>query len=255
MGIYAHPDDEAFSLAGSLYLASQQGVKTVVVLATRGEAGGIMSPELDTPANRARLGELREAEAHCAARAIGLHELVLFGYPDGGVTGEAGQLVRDIVIRLRTHRPEVVVTFGPEGIYGHPDHLAVHRAVLEAYELAADERYAPDAPAPLHAVARLYYSVVPASLATSLNERFGPVSLAGEQHAFEGYPDQAITRAVDVSAAIDVKLAAIRCHHSQTAGMDYQRDDEMWRHMQTESLVLARRRSDATRGEDGLLGL
>ena len=118
--VLAHPDDESFGCAGALALAHDAGATTRLLVVTRGEAG---SADGDPDA---ALGDVREAELICAARAIGLDEVsVLEGYPDGGVADEPfDRLVAEIAIWLADRRPAAVITFGPHGVTGHPDHEA-----------------------------------------------------------------------------------------------------------------------------------
>ena len=100
------------------------------------------------------------------------------------------------------------MTFGPEGIYGHPDHVAVHRAVRLAWDLAADPELALGGLAP-HAAARLFYQVLPEALAERRNRERGPVDLGGTLHPFVGYPEEALTTRVEISPVKERKLAAL----------------------------------------------
>lgn len=113
-----------------------------LVTATRGEAGEIARPGLATPAN---LPAVREAELRCACQSYGIHPPIFLDYQDGQLPiVRQGQAVGKLVRIIRQLRPQVMITFGPEGIYGHYDHLAVHRWASAAYELAADPDCFPD---------------------------------------------------------------------------------------------------------------
>ena len=117
---------------------------------------------------------------------------------------------------MRQVRPDVVVTFGPDGVYGHPDHVAIHRATRLAWDLAADAAEDLDGQ-PTHAAARLFYQVIPAEAAEKRNAERGPILLDGVPHTFTGYPPEAITTRVDASDVREKKIAALACHHTQTA--------------------------------------
>jgi N-acetyl-1-D-myo-inositol-2-amino-2-deoxy-alpha-D-glucopyranoside deacetylase len=124
--IFAHPDDEAYSCAGLLAMAAAGGAVVTVVSATRGEAGrdreGIVPPG-------PTLARLRTVELGLSCRAIGAQPPIFLDLPDGGLEGhpELAPRMRDIFKRLK---PNVVITLGEDGAYGHRDHLAVTDAVM-----------------------------------------------------------------------------------------------------------------------------
>lgn len=187
--VFAHPDDESFGCAGALALAHDAGRTTRLLVATRGEAG---TPDGSSdPA----LAEDREAELICAARAIGLDEVSLLeGYADGGVADQSfDALVDEIAAWLADRRPDAVITFGPHGVTGHPDHVVVGNATRWAVERLAETGIAP------HAV----YVVSPV---------FDPGG-----NRFDLSPDEAAaTHRIDVTAVAQRKLDALACHASQT---------------------------------------
>jgi N-acetyl-1-D-myo-inositol-2-amino-2-deoxy-alpha-D-glucopyranoside deacetylase len=238
----AHPDDETFGSGGTSALLAARGVPVHVLLATSGQAGEITDPALDTPANRADLGALREAEARAAGAVVGLAGIVFLGHWDGRLA-EVGdeRLAREVATVIRRLRPAVVITFGPEGIYGHPDHLAVHRATRLAWDLAADPALDLDG-LPAHGVARLFYQAISAELAARRNAERGPVDLGGNAHPFVGYPDEAITTRIDASAYTETKLAALAAHRSQTAARREQIAAMLRAEPLVERFVLAERR-------------
>ncbi len=146
--VYAHPDDESFGNAGTITRYTATGTAVHYVCATRGECGTVDSKFLDGYAN---VGELRTAEQLCAAEALGLSGVHFLGYRDSGMTGSAdnehpnafikapfGQVVGQVVAAIRTLQPQVVLTFGPYGGYGHPDHIMSHKTALAAFQLAGD---------------------------------------------------------------------------------------------------------------------
>ncbi len=139
--VLAHPDDESFGCAGALALAHDAGATTRLLVVTRGEAG--------TPDGEAdpSFGDRREAELIGAAKAIGLDEVsILDGYPDGGVADhDFDTLIEEIAAWLADRRPQAVITFGPHGVTGHPDHVVVGNATRWAVERLADIGQAPNA--------------------------------------------------------------------------------------------------------------
>jgi LmbE family N-acetylglucosaminyl deacetylase len=145
--MYAHPDDESFGNGGTLAWAKSAGLKVGLVCATRGEAGEISDPSLGPPS---MLGAIRERELRAAMDLAGVQVIRLLGYRDSGMAGtpenddprslvqaEAEALMADVVFQIRDLRPRIVVTFGPDGGYGHPDHIRIGAAATEGVEIAA----------------------------------------------------------------------------------------------------------------------
>ncbi len=186
--VLAHPDDESFSCAGSFAIAHHAGMTTRLLVATRGEAG---TPE---GAPDPSFGGVREAELIGAAKAIGLDEVSLLdGYPDGGVADEPfSRLVDEITAWLAERRPQAVITFGPHGVTGHPDHIAVGSATRWAVEKLAESGIAPNA----------VYVISPI---------FDP----GANRYDLSPEEQAATHRIEITAVAERKLAALQCHASQ----------------------------------------
>lgn len=248
--VTAHPDDETFGCGGTLASYAARGCDARVLLATSGQAGEIGPPELDTPENHARLGAIREAEARAAVATLGAASVDFLGHVDGTLADlPAGRLAREVAAALRRLRPDVVVTFGPDGVYGHPDHVAVSAATTEAWDLAADP--AADLPGAPHAAARLFYQVISAEAAEARNAARGPVMLNGVPHPFVGYSDEEITTFVEATPFLETKIAALACHRTQTGT----RMDEIARGLREvplrERFVLARSRVPDAPGLDG----
>ena len=186
--VLAHPDDESFACAGAFALAHEAGKTTRLLVATRGEAGtpdGVPDPAF---------GGTREAELITAAKAIGLDEVsVLDGYPDGGVADESfDRLVSEITTWLADRRPHAVITFGPHGVTGHPDHIVVGSATRWAVERLAESGIAPNA----------VYVIVPT---------FNPGSPLYDLSAEE----QAATHRIEITGVAERKVAALEAHASQ----------------------------------------
>lgn len=159
-GVFAHPDDETFSMGAALARYAAAGVPCTLLSATDGDAGRASDVRV---ASRTELGATRRAELHAAARVLGVRDVWSLGLADGELpAANADALTGEIVRFLRTQRPQVVVTFGPEGApNAHRDHRALSRAATAAFFLAGratafadqlDDGLAP------HAPARLYYA-------------------------------------------------------------------------------------------------
>src|SRR5512135_2668817 len=143
LAILAHPDDESLGFGGTLAKYGAEGGQTYLVTATRGEHGRFGS--LGKGGDPVEVGRVREAELRAAAAVLGIHEVSILGYPDGGVDKvEAPIAVGEIVSHIRRIRPHVIITFGPEGAYGHPDHVAISQLATAATICAADCGYLMD---------------------------------------------------------------------------------------------------------------
>src|SRR5512147_406249 len=164
MNILAHPDDESLGTGGILAKYAAEGVETYLLTATRGEHGWWGS-DADYPGPEA-LGYTREAELHSAAHVLGLHEVVFLDYLDGELDkAPAQEVIAQLTAHIRRIRPDVVVTFDPDGVYGHPDHIAISQFATAAIMAAADSSYADSGQAP-HRVSKLYYrTITPEDLA------------------------------------------------------------------------------------------
>jgi LmbE family N-acetylglucosaminyl deacetylase len=141
MVVMPHPDDECFGCASTIARYSAEGATVSLVTMTRGGAGlwtGRAAGDLR------RLTDVRELELRDAAGELGVAFLETFDYPDGAlekveeVEAVRDRFLGDLVRCLRSHRPQVVVTFGPEGTYGHPDHKVISRMVVQACSLSRD---------------------------------------------------------------------------------------------------------------------
>ncbi len=229
LAVFAHPDDESFSTGGTLAHYAAQGVRVALVCATRGEASEISDPALATPET---LGPVREAELRCAAQALGIADLIFLGYRDSGMAGspdnedprafvnaDADEVVRRLVGIIRRLRPQVVITFEPNGGYGHPDHIAIHRHTVAAFRAAADPARYPDQGPPWQP-ARLFYTAIPRSVFVRMRERM--VALGLDTHDLDrilewrrGWSDEQVHVVLDVAGVVEAKWTAIHCHRTQ----------------------------------------
>jgi LmbE family N-acetylglucosaminyl deacetylase len=150
LGVFAHPDDEVFCVGGTLAQWAEAGCETMIISATRGEAGQIQDARA---ASRRTLGAVREQELRAACARLGVQRVECLDYGDGTLAEVDGEtLAGQVATSIRDFQPDVVVTFGPDGGYGHPDHIAISEATTRACQLVACE----DGWAP-----QLYYSVFP----------------------------------------------------------------------------------------------
>lgn len=214
MAIFAHPDDEAFGTGGTLTKYASEGVDVHLVIATRGEVGQIANPDLQLSQP---LSVVREQELREACQAYGVRHLHLLGYVDGQTTMvPPSEAVYKIVALMRRVKPQVVLSFGPEGIYGHFDHLAVHRWATAAVELAAESDRWPEAGA-AHQVAKFYHRAMPEAQVERMADQFGrrSVPMDGIPFPFSGYPLSQITTVIDIREQMAAKITGVRCHASQ----------------------------------------
>src|SRR3954451_6075548 len=123
MCVLAHPDDESLGMGGALAKYAAEGGETYVVTATKGERGRSGSKE---PLTLEAVGHLRDAELQAAASVLGVREVSFLGYSDGALDrANPTEATGRIVAQLRRVKPQVVLTFAPDGAYGHPDHIAI----------------------------------------------------------------------------------------------------------------------------------
>ena len=239
LAVLAHPDDETYRAGGTLALLARRGVRVWVLCATRGERGVPgLSPE--------QAGRVRQAELECACRALGIEPPRFLGYLDGDLQRvDDDQAIEQVVRVVREVRPQVLLTWSPDGLSGHPDHIAVSRwagkAFWRAADPAADPEHGAEGLSP-HAVAGLYHIVLPRSLAEAL----------GMTH-LHAVLDEAVTLTVDVSAAWEAKMAAIRCHRTQMDGSPILRAplEKQRLFLGTEYFRLAAARPDLLSGPPG----
>jgi len=151
MPVHAHPDDEIIGTGGAMAKAVAEGRRVVLVTCTRGEMGDIVVPEMDTPENHRRLGEIRAGELETAMADLGVTEWENLGYRDSDMMGRPGNLdprcfwqadldeaIGRLVWLVRRHRPDVMTTYNDFGGYGHPDHIRTHLVAVGAFDRAGD---------------------------------------------------------------------------------------------------------------------
>jgi len=227
--VHAHPDDESVGTGATMARYAAAGAHVTLVTCTLGEEGEIHVPELAQleAAHADQLGGYRVSELAAACAALGVTDQRFLGgagrYRDSGMMGlptndnprafwradldEAAGLLVGII---REVRPQVLVTYDPNGFYGHPDHIQAHRVAMRAVELAGA-----DAPA------KVYWTAVPRSVlrdgieafAGAANNPFGGVTDV-DQLPF-GTPDEQIAAAINAPEQADRKTAALKAHATQ----------------------------------------
>lgn len=222
MTIFAHPDDESFGCAGTLARATRLEYPVAVVCATRGEEGQIADPALATADN---LGVVREQELRTAMTAVGVRDVTFLDYIDGHLAeADHDEALSKVVAQIRRFRPDVVLTFDPKGGYGHVDHMAIHRLVVEGVAAAADPACFSSQGDQPHRVRKVYYTAFPRERmlqmrdeARARGEDFMP---GGDEATIPieemGFPMAEIRTFVTLNdEEFAAKLAAVTAHKTQ----------------------------------------
>jgi len=215
LAVFAHPDDESLACGGLLARCADEGARVSLLCLTRGEHGPGSAP----PSSAASLGERRAHELYEAARALGVVDVELLAHEDGMLPWvDPATLDADIRAAIRRAAPDVVVTFDVDGLYGHPDHIAVHERTTMVVAGLGD-------PAP----ALRYVSMPQGTMRALVDACARAADGGGERGAAEpllgGLDPDAFgamapppSLAVDVAACAARKLRALRCHRSQVGG-------------------------------------
>jgi LmbE family N-acetylglucosaminyl deacetylase len=234
LAVFAHPDDE-LSAGGTLAHYARRGVSTHLICATRGEVGEA-PPGLK---GFASIGEMRSDELQCATNILGLGSVSILGYRDSGMPGSAdnqhpqalaaaptNQVAVQVAGFMRRLKPQVVITFDPIGGYRHPDHIAIHRATVQAFKLAGDATQNIEGLAP-YAPQKLYYATFSRRFLRSVVWMLG--LLGRDARHFGKNKDIDLASLAEVDFPIHARIAirdvseqkerATACHSSQLAGM------------------------------------
>ena len=208
VAVFAHPDDESIACGGLLARCADLGARVSLICATHGEnRSGNCDPDLYAT---------RPQELEAAARILGIAEVIVYDYPDGFLPWiDADDFQRRLGADLCRLRPDVVITFGQDGLYWHPDHIAVYQMTT-----AVVSRFGVDAPA-------LYYVTMPPGMMRSVVDAYlangsgngvtTPILGIANPDAF-GVSAEPPTLVMDVSTCAVRKLAALRCHQTQVGG-------------------------------------
>ena len=213
--VHAHPDDEALLTAGTMARAAREGQRVVLVVATDG-AAGLAASHLTSDLARIRAAELDES-----ARILGVARTIRLGYADSGLHGDEQQqsdgpvplcqasvdeVAQALAQILRDEQADALITYDPNGGYGHPDHIRVHQVSIRAAELANTPQVF-EATAPRDLIVKALKVV---STFYTFPPEFDPTSF---ERAFRARSE--ITHRVNVRDYIDEKRASMRAHSSQ----------------------------------------
>ncbi len=195
--VLAHPDDESFGPSGTVARYKKLGVSADLVCATRGEVGTRLDVPEGTPT-----GVAREAELRAAAAIIGIRDIYFLDFIDGQLDRiKTSQIAAKIIKIMQKMQPEVVITFGPDGVSGHLDHIAVGKAATAAFNKLTKKSAGPR---------KLYYITIPDSVLPDAEE----VGLSTR-------PDEEVTTAIETTDYLDVKIKAIATHRTQQDARDF----------------------------------
>jgi mycothiol S-conjugate amidase len=228
--VHAHPDDESSKGAGTVAKYHEDGVRTVLVCCTGGEAGDILNPAMDREEVRADIAAVRQAELDKAAAIIGYDHVEMLGYRDSGMPdSEANanpdcfaqapfeEAVDRLAVILRRERPQVVITYGDEqGGYPHPDHLRVHDITQPAIDRAADPGWS-EGGEPWQ-VSKVYYSVWAKKRIELTHAKYlelGLESPYSEEWLSRPWQDDRITTSIDIEGHAEVRFDALLAHATQ----------------------------------------
>jgi LmbE family N-acetylglucosaminyl deacetylase len=230
MAVLAHPDDESLGFGGTLAKYASEGAEVVVVTATRGDAGRYRGHPRGHEAHPGAdaLAAIREAELRAAAEALGVREVAVLDYRDQLLDrADPDDVIADVAGHIRRHRPDVVLTFGPDGAYGHPDHIAISQFTTAAIVAAAEPGPA-DAAAggPPHAVSKLYYLAWPAAAWAAYEAALTRLvsTVDGQERQATPWPEWAITTVIDTRRWWNTVWRAVACHASQVSAYERLRD-------------------------------
>jgi len=234
--VHAHPDDESIGTGATMAKYAAEGAQVTLVTCTLGELGEVIPPDLAYLAWDADggLGQYRIGELAAACEALGVTDHRFLGHPgkwrDSGMMGtpsnewdgcfwraDVDEAARDLLGVITEVRPQVIVTYDANGLYGHPDHIQAHRVAWRAFELAEG------------LVDKFYATAVPKSVLAQamalIQEDSGPSELGGtdfrrvdsvDELPF-GTDDELVTTAIDADDYLDAKVAAMRAHATQIA--------------------------------------
>ncbi|HEX6488617.1 MAG TPA: PIG-L family deacetylase [Candidatus Dormibacteraeota bacterium] len=220
LAVHAHPDDESIFGGGAMLRAHREGKRVVLITSTGGEVGEIHN--MDEASSRPRLKEIRQAELEAAAAILGVDRIVWLGYRDSGMAGTGDnenpasfhqapleETAAKVAAIIDEESPEVVITYGPDGVYGHPDHIKAHLTAVAAWDLLAGQGGAP---------ARIWYTGFPRRGLEEFRKRLeeaGQDASSFDNGTVLGIPDEEIDAVLDVQDLAEEKRRAFQAHVSQ----------------------------------------
>ncbi|MFC8916445.1 N-acetyl-1-D-myo-inositol-2-amino-2-deoxy-alpha-D-glucopyranoside deacetylase [Streptomyces sp. NPDC057116] len=240
--VHAHPDDESINNGATMAKYAAEGAQVTLVTCTRGEEGEVIPPALAhlAPDREDRLGPHRVGELAAAMKELGVTDHRFLGGPgrfrDSGMMGteqnrrdgafwsaDVDEAAAYLVEVIRSVRPQVLVTYDPDGGYGHPDHIQAHRVATRAAELAAEPAFRRDLGDP-HEIAKVYWNRVPRTVAEEGFARLRAAGAFDRLAALGDVPgvvdDELVTAEIDGTPYVERKAAAMRAHATQIAVRD-----------------------------------
>jgi mycothiol S-conjugate amidase len=237
LAVHAHPDDESSKGAGTLARYADEGIRTVVVTCTGGEAGDILNPAMDQPGNLERMPELRRQELAKALEILNVSQHYFLGYRDSGMPdtewnrhpesfarADLDEAVGRLVAIIRQERPQVLVTYDESGGYPHPDHIRTHEISVAAFEAAGDASRYPEAGPPFQPL-KLYYhasftrrrleALHQGALERGIETPFGEWLERWEEEGGPDYREPEVTTQVDVGKWMSQARDALLAHATQ----------------------------------------
>ncbi len=218
--VHAHPDDESIGTGATMAKYAAEGARVTLVTCTLGELGEIIPPAL-AHLKPDELGQHRVGELARACAALGVSDHRFLGGPgrwrDSGMMGlpdnddprcfwqaDVDEAAAELAAIAAEVAADVIVSYDANGFYGHPDHIQAHRVAWRAHEMAGE-------------TAKFYATAVPRSVLAETvrlpaDSRFEPVT-----EMVAGVPDDQVTTAIDATAYLGAKLAAMRAHETQIA--------------------------------------
>ena len=241
LAVHAHPDDESSKGAATFARYADEGVRTVIVTCTGGEAGDILNPAMDQPGNLERMPELRREELAKALEILQVSQHYFLGYRDSGMpdtetnkhdeafaNADLDEAVGRLVRILREERPQVVLTYDERGGYPHPDHIRTHEVSVAAFEAAGDPGRYPEAGEPFQPSKLYYFASFSRRRMSQLHEGLLERGVDSpyerwlksweEEDAKEGgepWPEPEITTQVDVGKWLPQARDALLAHATQ----------------------------------------
>lgn len=216
MCIFAHPDDESMGMGATIAKYTSVGVEASLVCATRGERGWFGPAERNP--GLTEMGQIREAELRAAAGVLGISGVHFLDYVDGNLDrADPGEVIRRITGLIRTFKPQVVITFPPDGNYGHPDHIAISQFAAAAVVCAADPSFPGATDGAAHRVSKMYYMVDAEKFVELVSSLMGEITFEvdGQPRGEIAWKEWMVTTRIDVSGYCETGLRAIKCHASQ----------------------------------------
>jgi LmbE family N-acetylglucosaminyl deacetylase len=216
LAVFAHPDDESMGMGGTLAKYSAEGVDTHLVCASRGERGWF-GPEEQNP-GLSILGQTRTLELENAVKELGIKGLYFLDYIDGEVDqANHAEAISKIVTHIRRIKPQVVVTFPPDGNYGHPDHIAIGQFTSAAIVCAADSSCQNVEKLQSHRVSKFYYMVDAENFINLIAPFMGDMNFPVDDQTRGEIPwkDWMVTTRIDMGEHCNTAWRAIQCHQSQ----------------------------------------